>query len=67
MSELPVALHPIDRERAFGDLVSFAARHKLTLYDAIYLDLAHHLELPLVTLDRELANAANSIGVEVIS
>ncbi len=43
-----------------------ARRHRLTIYDAAYLELALRESLPLATLDQALAAAARSEGVEVI-
>jgi len=43
-----------------------AARlHQLSAYDAVYLDLARRRGLPLATLDRHLAAAAKTAGVEL--
>ncbi len=38
----------------------------LTAYDAVYLDLALRDRRSFATLDRKLAKAARSVGVEVI-
>lgn len=56
----------VDREtdrQAWGATVRLAAKHKLTLYDAAYLELAHRRGLPLATLDKELRDAATAEGV----
>lgn len=45
--------------------VELADRHQLTVYDAIYLDLAIDVDAELATLDRALAKAARSEGVAV--
>ena len=45
---------------------SIALRHRLTAYDAAYLELALRRSLPLATLDKALARAARAEGVEVI-
>jgi len=42
-----------------------ASQAGLTTYDATYLELAQRLAAPLITLDRELANAATQVGVAV--
>lgn len=36
----------------------WALRHNITAYDASYVALAIHLDLPLITADRRLATAA---------
>ena len=46
--------------------VELAERHRLTVYDALYLDLALDVDAELATLDRDLATAARSEGVAVI-
>ena len=40
-----------------------AEKHGLTTYDASYLELAIRFDLPLVTLDSDLHNAAVEVGV----
>lgn len=46
--------------------VELAARHRLTVYDALYLDLAVDVDAELATLDRDLAAAAASEGLTVV-
>ena len=51
-----------------GDLeevVALADRHRLTAYDAAYLELAVRLGAPLATLDTELRRAGRIEGLEV--
>ncbi len=43
-----------------------ATRFGLTIYDALYLELAQRRSLPLASLDRELCAAARSLGIEVM-
>jgi predicted nucleic acid-binding protein len=43
--------------------VALADVHMLTLYDALYLELALRAGLPLATLDKQLARAALDRGV----
>lgn len=46
---------------------ALAERHDLTTYDASYVELAQRLGIELVTLDRDLAQAAAAQGVVVQS
>jgi predicted nucleic acid-binding protein len=46
--------------------VQLADRYALTVYDALYLQLAMDIEAPLATRDQALAAAARAEGVEVI-
>lgn len=41
-------------------------RHKLSSYDAAYLELARRLGLPLATLDKDLRRAAEAEGIVVL-
>ena len=43
---------------AWSDTIILADRHRLTVYDAAYLELALRLAVPLATLDRALLHAA---------
>lgn len=44
--------------QAWADTLDLADQHRLTLYDAAYLELARRRGLPLATLDLELRAAA---------
>ena len=50
----------------FGRIYDLARRHKLTVYDAAYLELAKRLAVPLATRDDDLKRAAREAGVELI-
>ncbi len=60
---LPIRLDPETDQHAWSTSGRLAERHRLTLYDAAYLELAARRALPLATLDRELRLAANAEGV----
>ena len=47
-------------------VLALARRHRLTVYDAVYLELAAREALPLATLDTELAAAAQAEQVALI-
>jgi predicted nucleic acid-binding protein len=47
-------------------IMTLARRHRLTVYDAAYLELAQREAVPLATLDEELAAAARSEQVALI-
>ena len=53
-------------DRAFTHLLALCRRHRLTSYDAIYLDLAVRRNLPLATLDDALRKAAHKVGVRLL-
>lgn len=45
-------------DRAWADTLDLADEHRLTIYDAAYLELAHRRGLPIATLDEALRTAA---------
>jgi predicted nucleic acid-binding protein len=61
-----VTVDPHTDSRAWNDTLSLADRFRLTLYDAAYVELALRRALPLATLDRDLREAAGSVGLEVL-
>ena len=52
--------------RKMDQTTNLAVRHKLSLYDAAYLELALRLEIPLATRDVDLAEAATKCRVTVL-
>ncbi len=63
---LPIHLDPATQEHAWGATVRLAERHRLTVYDPAYLELALRRGLPLATLDRELRGAAQTENVQLL-
>ena len=53
-------LHLKDRTLGLAD------RFDLTIYDAVFLELAERRELPLASLDQKLRSAADGIGIELL-
>ena len=62
--DLPIRINP-DNPR-LHHLLEVARRYGLTSYDAAYLTLALQLNLPLATLDRDLAVAAGLADVALV-
>ena len=52
--------------RVFPDVHRLALAHRLTSYDASYLELALRRHLPIATLDDGLVRASNASGVTVL-
>ncbi len=63
---LPITVDPETDRQAWGTTAKLAARHRLTLYDAAYLELARRRGLPLATLDNELRAAATAEDVGLL-
>jgi predicted nucleic acid-binding protein len=53
-------------DRIFTDVHQLAITHRLTSYDAAYLELALRRNLPLATLDRDLLRACKTAGVSAL-
>jgi predicted nucleic acid-binding protein len=56
----------IDRQPGEAEVLTLARRHRLSVYDAAYLELAQRDSIPLATLDRELIGAARTERVPLI-
>lgn len=63
---LPIQTDSETDRHAWGATAHLAARHRLTLYDAAYLELALRRELPLATLDRDLRTAAKTEDAQLL-
>ncbi len=66
IEELPIVADQASGARALHETMSLAREHKLTVYDAAYLELAMRLGLPLATGDRKLRTAAERVGVDLL-
>jgi predicted nucleic acid-binding protein len=55
-----------DRDSDSETVLALARTHRLTVYDAAYLELALRADAPLATLDRELARATRAARVPLL-
>lgn len=65
LESLPIVIDDQTVIRAMGHILSLGRMQSLSTYDASYLELAIREGLPLATLDRKLAQAANNCGVSL--
>ena len=63
---LPIHIDPETDRQAWTVTLRLAEHHRLTLYDAAYLELAQRRTLPLATLDTELRAAASAENVPLL-
>jgi predicted nucleic acid-binding protein len=63
---LPIEVDLETRTRAWREIASLAERHRLTLYDAAYLELGLRRGLPLATFDVALRRAATAARAQVL-
>ena len=65
LAELGIRLEAVSMAEA-SRLWVLAQDHRLSVYDAAYLDLALREHVPLATLDGDLRRAATALGVELL-
>lgn len=63
LGSLPIV---VDRSPDEASILVLARRHRLTVYDAAYLELAQRLNGALATLDKALATAARAEGIALL-
>ncbi|HEX4158668.1 MAG TPA: type II toxin-antitoxin system VapC family toxin [Rhizomicrobium sp.] len=56
----------IDSLPSDSDVLALSRKHRLTVYDAAYLELGRRKSFPLATLDRDLAEAAKKEHVYLV-
>jgi predicted nucleic acid-binding protein len=56
----------VDRTPEEATVLALARTHRLTVYDASYLELAQREALPLATLDQPLRAAALAAGISLV-
>lgn len=62
-SRIPVRLSAVNIEGA----LEIALNHKIYAYDAYFLENARRQGLPLLTLDRKMAEVAQTLGLDIMT
>ena len=62
LGRLNISVDQATATHALGDTLNLARRHKLSAYDAAYLELSLRTGMPLATLDAGLAKAGATAG-----
>jgi predicted nucleic acid-binding protein len=62
---LPVEIVPVELGTSLG-LLEMAGAHDLSIYDAVYVELAAFRGLDLATIDERVAAACRTVGVPLI-
>ncbi len=63
LGALPIVVDDETNDHAWGEMLNLARAHRLSAYDAAYLELALRRGLPLATRDDKLTAAASVVGV----
>lgn len=67
LADLPIEVQPLpSRKEAFAMLPPLIEQHRLTAYDAAYLEIALRQHLPMATLDGDLIEACKAAGAVVL-
>jgi predicted nucleic acid-binding protein len=66
LSELPIIVEQEPPERMIHEILVLAREHKLSSYDASYLDLAMRKGLSIATIDKNLIAAAKRSRVPIV-
>jgi predicted nucleic acid-binding protein len=67
VAQLDLTIDPADPTVVWHDVLSLAAQHRLTSYDAAYLELAMRGGLPLASRDSGLIGAARTCGLALLA
>ena len=65
LDALPIEVDPVSGPRTWSAALDLANAHGISVYDAMYLELAARMRMPFATLDRALRAAVRAAGVEV--
>jgi predicted nucleic acid-binding protein len=66
LAMIPLQTEPEEPEEATLRLLPLARTERLSVFDAAYLDLAGRTGLPLATLDRSMADAAQRRAITLL-
>lgn len=66
LTRLQITVDDDTLKQAWASSLTLADTHRLTLYDACYLELAQRRGLPLATLDGDLRAAGAALGLELL-
>jgi predicted nucleic acid-binding protein len=62
LTSLPIQIDPESTLQIFSRVFALAQQHRLTAYDAAYLEIAMRAGVPLASLDDDLRKAAVAVG-----
>lgn len=67
INDLPIKVIQEHHERMTKEIIALARKHRLSTYDASYLDLAMRKGLPIATQDTTLKRVAAECCIEIFS
>ena len=66
LDALPIDVDPLSAARTWGAALDLANAYGISVYDAMYLELAMRMRMPLATLDLRLGTVGRTAGVDVL-
>lgn len=66
LEALAIGVDGATHRRAFDDMLGLAREHRVTAYDACYIELALRAGLPLATVDAGMRAAARRLGLAIV-
>jgi predicted nucleic acid-binding protein len=66
LQALPIQTDDAPRHRISDDILNIGRQHRLTAYDAAYIELAHRQRAPLATFDAAIRRCARAVGLKVL-
>ncbi len=66
LQKLPINIDQEAHQQAWNETSTLAHAHKLSVYDAAYLELGLRQGLPLGSLDKSLRTAAKKLGIKCL-
>jgi predicted nucleic acid-binding protein len=66
LARFNIEAQPLPLRQYLAAVRTLAIRHRLTAYDAAYLELAKRLDLPLASFDGDLCSAARAEDVQLV-
>lgn len=67
LADFDLTIDDLMPQESIARILPLARAHGLTVYDTFYLELAQRRGLPLASLDRDLCDAARSVGVTILT
>ena len=65
LADLDIEIQPLTTDQIFRQGIGLATLHRLSVYDATYLEIAIQQQVPLATQDEDLIRAAKDVGVVI--
>jgi len=66
LGQLPISVEAAHSAKTMQAVTDLAIQNNLTIYDAVYLELAIRRKLPIATLDNDLRQAALANGIDLL-